>query len=136
MYRQFRPVAALQPFVHCFWAMKGNIENLLHPERLVPDGNIELILNFGGPFLRSGSEEHRMETYHGSCLVGQRSSYYFTSALHTIDVIGISFLPGGLSLFINEPVADFTDATISVDELKHPVFAEIEERVYAEESLH
>lgn len=130
MYREFKPIAALRPYVQCIWIMKAQGEAFKEPQRLVPDGNIEVMLNYGDSFTQNWtSDKKSIGTHRGSCIVGQRPGHYFTSAVGEIDLISISFKPGGLSPFINKPVADLTGSTIPLKELNSELFAEMEERV-------
>ena len=47
-YREFRPSKQLSPDVECFWLLEGYEPSAsARPERLMPDGCIELIVNLG-----------------------------------------------------------------------------------------
>jgi AraC-like DNA-binding protein len=130
MYREFKPIAPLRPFVQCIWTMKARGEDFAEPQRLVPDGNIEVMLHYGDSSSQawtSGSKN--IDIHKGSCLVGQRPGYYFTSASGDVDFIGISFKPGGLSPFIHQPVEDLTGSIIPLKLLNNALFLEIEERI-------
>ena len=60
LYREFRPSERLSPDVECFWLLEGyDTSESARPERLLPDGCIELIVNLGDRFrecLDDGSE--------------------------------------------------------------------------------
>ena len=135
MYKEFKPVADLQPYIQCVWVMTAAAGVQTAPERLVPDGNIELLLNYGSHALKStANTPDKIELFKGSQLIGQRSTYYFTAVSGPIDVISISFKPGGLSPFIRQPVTDITDCTVPLQYL-NGFFSEMEESVFEANTL-
>ena len=130
MYREFKPIAPLRPYVQCIWTMRARGEDFAEPQRLVPDGNIEVMLNYGESYSQAWTDDKKnTNTHKGSCLVGQRPAYYFTSAHGDVDFIGISFKPGGLSPFMLHPISDFTGSIISLKLLNNALFLEMEERI-------
>jgi hypothetical protein len=57
LYREIQPTPALARFVECFWTLENDgSTNPARPERLLPDGCVELILNFGERF-----KEHKAD---------------------------------------------------------------------------
>jgi hypothetical protein len=50
-YQEIRPTQSLPRFVECFWILeaKGDV-GAAQPERILPDGCVELILNLSAPF--------------------------------------------------------------------------------------
>ena len=130
MYREFKPIAPLRPYIQCIWTMNAKGEDFTEPQRLVPDGNIEVMLNYGNSSSQSWNDGSKtINSYKGSCVVGQRPGYYFTSATGYVELIGISFKPGGLSPFIDHPVADLTGSIIPLKLFNNALFLEIEERI-------
>ena len=121
----------LQPFIQNIWVMQAEAGMFQQPERLVPDGQIELLLNYGDPFTKfSSTDFSNPSIYKGSQLIGQRNTYYFTATKGKVDLISISFKPGGLSPFVSFPIVDITATSISLQLLPDFLFSEIEERIY------
>ncbi|MGD1090779.1 MAG: AraC family transcriptional regulator [Bryobacteraceae bacterium] len=59
-YREIRPSVRLRPFIDSFWTLQHDGEDAA-PQRAVPDGHPELILNFEGPLLmRSNGPAKRL----------------------------------------------------------------------------
>lgn len=106
-----------------------------NPDLLVPDGNIEVILNYGDPATRFYPDGSVAESLSGSELVGQRCGWYRHSTAGAVDLVSISFKPGGLSPFVPFPVADITANSIPFSSLQGSIFIEMEERVYEEQEL-
>ena len=57
-YREHLPVAALAPYVKCYWELQGEHADPTE-DRVFPDGCTELIFHRGGPFAAVGTDGHR-----------------------------------------------------------------------------
>jgi AraC-like DNA-binding protein len=135
-YREFSVTDLLRPFIHCIWVIQEKAGVFAKPELLVPDGNIEVMLNFGNSYTRFFSQNpNNFCSCKGGQLVGQRSSYCFHASPDGINLISISFKPGGISPFVHFPVSDVTDESIAFCYLKDKFFAEMEERLFAINTL-
>src|SRR5216683_2227439 len=52
VYTTYLPAPELRPYVKCYWFLRSD-RNRFHPAKpLIPDGCMELIINFGDPYLR------------------------------------------------------------------------------------
>lgn len=130
MYKTFPVIPPLQPFVACIWNIQAEAKSFTAPERLVPDGNIELLLNCGESVsLTWPGDKKEHHAYQGSYVVGQRSLPCFTTATGRVNLIGVSFRPGGFSPFLDRPVSDVTDATVPLSLLPSGPFSCLEESV-------
>ena len=49
-YQVIEPSAALQPFIKCFWTLKAEATPSPVRQRVVPDGCMEMIFNYGDRF--------------------------------------------------------------------------------------
>ncbi|HET8781249.1 MAG TPA: AraC family transcriptional regulator, partial [Pyrinomonadaceae bacterium] len=89
------------------------------PERILPDGCVELILNFGERFLQHTNNNHpELQPRH--FVVGQMSGPILISPSGTVQLLGIRFHPGGTSPFLRVPMNELTDrvtelASLSTD---------------------
>jgi AraC-like DNA-binding protein len=52
-YEQFSPAGELHQWVECYWRLTGEAGLAPHPQRILPDGYVEIILHLGDPFLRA-----------------------------------------------------------------------------------
>lgn len=50
-YQEYLPDSSLQPYVKCFWILERQYTAENPIERVTPDGWIELILNYGDPYI-------------------------------------------------------------------------------------
>jgi AraC-like DNA-binding protein len=123
-YRERSPSAILQPFVECIWTLNGAAREVVaQPERILPDGCMELIFHRGKPFRRRG------ELQPHCFVVGQMIGPAFLQVSTRIEVVGIRFRPGGAYPFLMFPMHELTHRFISVTEVWGRLGRELEERV-------
>ncbi len=53
VYQECKPIVPLSPYIECFWVVQSQDKPPFQPmEILIPDGTIELILNYGSSYKR------------------------------------------------------------------------------------
>ena len=115
-YREVKPTPPLRSFVECFWTLEG--DGLIDgppPERILPDGCVELILNFGDRFLQHIDGEKRRQPR--NFIVGQMTGPILISASGLVRLLGIRFQPGGTRPFIDLPANEITDRVVELSHL-------------------
>ena len=123
-YTERSPSAILQPFVECIWTLNGAPREVLtQPERILPDGCMELIFHRGEPFRRLG------ELQPHCFVVGQMIAPAFLQVSTRVEVVGIRFRPGGAYPFLMIPMHQLTHRFISLAEVWGRLGKELEERV-------
>lgn len=127
-YREIAPVPALQPYIKFVWLLDGLDANTnAVPERIFPDGCIELIFNLKKPLARID----------GTTLIQQPTSFVFgqiTKAMHilatnTYSVIAVRFTSFGLSAFTQIPSHEFKGIEVGLENLWGAEGKELEDRV-------
>lgn len=114
--REFRPRPQLNRFVECFWTLEGDGRSQpVQTERILPDGCVELILNFGDSFLQHDADREFVQPQH--FLVGQMTGPILISPTGLVDLIGIRFQPGGTVPFLQLPMHEITDQVIELSGL-------------------
>jgi len=113
-YHEHHPQTPLNKFVECFWTLQseGVIENS-QPERILPDGCVELILNFGSRFTQHVDSKRILQPQ--NFLVGQMTGPILISPTGVVELIGIRFHPGGTAPFIRVPMYEVTDQVVALD---------------------
>jgi len=107
-YSEIPPRPPLNEFVECFWTLEGDGPSPgAAPERILPDGCVELILNFGERFSEHHNNHRELQPRH--FLVGQMSGPILISPNGTVQLMGIRFHPGGTSPFLRVPMNELTD---------------------------
>jgi AraC-like DNA-binding protein len=110
-YCEIKPRYPLSRFVECFWTLESEAPSV-NPERILPDGCVELILNFGAEFLQHNDE--RRELQPRNFLVGQMTGPILISPTGYVQLIGIRFHPGGTAPFLRLPLHEITDQVVDL----------------------
>ena len=98
----------LNSFVESFWTLEGDGPTPGGPpERILPDGCVELILNFGDRFSQHDDNRCKIQPRH--FLVGQMSGPILISPNGAVELLGIRFHPGGTLPFLRVPMSELTD---------------------------
>ncbi len=127
-YREIVPVPALQPYIKFIWLMDGLDANPnAVPERIFPDGCMELIFNLQKPLARID----------GNILIQQPTSFVFgqlTNAMHLLathhySVIAVRFMPFGLSAFTQIPSHELKGIEVGLENLWGAEGKELEDQV-------
>ena len=121
-YREIKPSFPLRRFVECFWTLEGGSAQsgsaddggsaAAPPERILPDGCVELILNFGDRFFQH--VEGKPELQPRNFVVGQMTGPILISPSGRVELLGIRFQPGGTRPFLDSPAHEFTDAVVDL----------------------
>ncbi len=134
-YCEIKPTPSLSRLVECFWTLDndaggGNLE----PERILPDGCVEMILNFGARF-RELREDGLVETQPMHFVVGQMTRPMLIAANGSVELIGIRFHPGGTLPFFKIPMSELTNQVVELNALSRELEIEVVPRVGACRSL-
>src|SRR5687768_15754085 len=113
-YREIIPQPPLNRYVECFWTLEGSSPSA-QPERILPDGCIELILNFGAPFSQHCDNTRTLQPK--NFLVGQMTGPLMITPSGSVELIGIRFQPGGTLPFIRMPLQEVTDQVVELGSL-------------------
>ena len=108
-YGEIQPMPVLARFVECFWTLEDETgAAAVQPERLLPDGCIELILNFGESF-QEHKDDGRKELQPLHLLVGQMTQPVLITPTGSVRLFGIRFHPGGTFPFFRMPMHELTN---------------------------
>lgn len=110
-YREIIPQPPLNRYVECFWTLEG-ASTLAQPERILPDGCIELILNFGAQFSQHCDDTQKLQPR--NFLVGQMTGPIMITPSGPVQLIGIRFHPGGTLPFVRMPLHEVTDQVVEL----------------------
>jgi AraC-like DNA-binding protein len=107
-YSEIPPRLPLNEFVECFWTLEGDGPSPGGAsERILPDGCVELILNFGERFSQHNNDQRELQPRH--FLVGQMSGPILISPNGAVQLLGLRFHPGGTAPFLRLPMNELTD---------------------------
>jgi AraC-like DNA-binding protein len=127
-YQEYYPNPPLNRFVECFWTLEGATgTQIAEPDRVLPDGCAEVILNFGDRFV--AHDGHTRHTQPFQFLVGQITKPMLISPTGQVELIGIRFHPGGTAPFFHVPMEQVTNQAVELKLLSQPIARSIAERV-------
>jgi AraC-like DNA-binding protein len=128
-YREFQPIAPLTPFVECFWTLENDAGvAAAEPERLLPDGCAELILNFGDRF-QEHQDNGQKKRQPRHLLVGQMTQPVLITPTGSVQLLGIRFHPGGTLPFFRMPMRELTNRVTDLEALAREFQGELLRRV-------
>ena len=114
----------LNEFVECFWTLAGDGPSPGGaPERILPDGCVELILNFGERFSQHHNNQRELQPRH--FLVGQMSGPILISPNGVVQLLGIRFHPGATAPFLRVPMNELTDKIAELGSLSSELEREL-----------
>lgn len=134
-YREYQPAPLLSKHVECVWTLEGaGRRESATPERILPDGCFELILNFGAPF-REHKEAGRSELQPSRFVVGQMTRPALISPTGPVQLLGIRFAPGGALPFFPIPPGELTNRIAPLEDVAVALDRELSAHVYESREL-
>ncbi|MFN0122574.1 MAG: DUF6597 domain-containing transcriptional factor [Blastocatellia bacterium] len=128
-YREIQPGPALAAYVECFWLLTGDGAHPSGaPERLLPDGCVELILNCGAPF-REYDAAGNSELQPMRFAVGQMTRPVLVTPTGEVRLLGIRFATGGTLPFLSVAPAEITDRVTPLGDLASRLERDLSEAV-------
>lgn len=123
-YCEISPQPPLNRFVECFWTLEGDGPSPDgSPERILPDGCVELILNFGARFSQHSDGGRVLQPRH--FLVGQMTGPILISPTGKVELLGIRFHPGGTAAFLRMPMNELIDQVTELGSLSNELEREL-----------
>ncbi len=125
-YREIQPQPSLSRYIECFWVLTGESEPLAQkPHPILPDGCMELILNFSDPFERHriGSTPQRQPRL---ILAGQLDQPVHIQPTGRVAVLGARFHPGGAWPLLRVPMEDLTNRILALEEVSSKLARDVE----------
>ena len=130
--REFVPSIPLRPYVRLIWCMEIEAgEEFGPPERVAPDGIVELVLHYRNPLeVRFAGEP--FATQPRSSLVLQTKRYVEFVPRRATGFVSVRFQPWGAMHFLAPPVAALADRCTPAEELWGNGVELLEERLALE----
>jgi AraC-like DNA-binding protein len=108
--------------------MRGAAAAASPPEKVLPDGCLELVLHLRDRFW-AGAAASALERQPAALLVGQLTRCLFLRPGAVVESMGIRFRPGGALPFLGARVHELTGRVVALGDLWGGAAAELEERV-------
>ena len=128
-YRELQPSPVLEPYVRCYWTLDAAGPGG-PPQRVLPDGCVEIVINLGEPFQRF-TQAACPERQPGLLLVGPTTRHMTIAPMGAIRLVGIRFRPGGASPFLDVAPHEIRDAAPALDDAVASLDASLAEQLDA-----
>ena len=124
------PTAPLNAYINCFWYCDAPPP---YPrQKMLPMPSLHLMVNFGDAFqVYEPSRAKSITTCAESWLVGLWNTYHLMDAPLDMQILNVSFKPGGAYPFLRLPLSELQNQMVSLDAIWGPFATEIRERLYA-----
>jgi AraC-like DNA-binding protein len=116
IYSEHLPSRHLSPYIKTYWFLEGNLPvQALQPERIFPDGCMELIIHYGDAFQKLTGE--KCEKQANGFVFGQLDEYIELIPSSQTGVMGVKFFPDGLSHFTAIPVVELKHQAVELRQI-------------------
>jgi AraC-like DNA-binding protein len=124
----------LGDLVEGIWFIRSSGTERPAPERILPDGRIEIIFNLADRFrhLRAPDE---VETQPERLLVGPTTRQMLIESTGEIDIVGIRISPGGGRALFPDVLPELRDQTSDLAEIESTLPGDLSDRLRDEQSL-
>ncbi|HEX5725541.1 MAG TPA: helix-turn-helix domain-containing protein [Longimicrobiaceae bacterium] len=123
VYREHAPSPALADLVECYWTIHAHLPaGETRPNRVLPDGCMDVIFDLGDPPLRGGCS---LRSY----AVGAMRQPLLTHLAGRVELVGVRFRPGGAPRLLGVAAHELADRTAPLHDLWHQPGRDLEEAV-------
>ncbi len=116
IYRTFPPPPQLARHVECLWYLHQRTNTGAPPDRILPDGCMELVFNLRTPF-RQADAAGRFVSLPPAILVGQLSRFVLLQPAAEVEVLAARFKPAGAHALFQLDLDELTDRHVALDQL-------------------
>ena len=128
-YKEFLPHPRLSAHIECYWILESDDRPFsLKPQKVLPDGCIELIFHFKSRNKRL-TLENRPFVEPRSFVSGQIKQYIEIKPTGLVGVFGIRFLPAGAYPFLQLPIDELTEKTVGLDSIFGKAGRDLESKI-------
>jgi AraC-like DNA-binding protein len=129
-YHEFMPHKVLQDYVKRFWILEKEYTVQDSIEEVTPDACIELILNFGSPYLQVEAAKQR--ALPKICLVGLLTKPLILHAKGVVKIVAVRFFAWGALPFLKHQVRPGTTMEVQLEGAWSDLVAKVAGKVQAD----
>ena len=116
IYRTWPPHPQLARHVECLWYLHKHTVAGAPPDRILPDGCMELVFNLRTPFSQADATGAFVRQP-PAILVGQLSRFVLLRPAAEVEVLAARFKPAGAHALFRVDLDELTDRYVALDEL-------------------
>jgi AraC-like DNA-binding protein len=118
-YRELPPAPALRAYIRCYWTLQAPANSDAAPQRVLPDGCVEIVINLGARFIRCLPSGAEVQPH--VLVIGPTTRHVTIAPTGHVRLIGIRFAPGGAFPFLSVPPRELRDEAPSLDDVAPPI---------------
>lgn len=123
-----QPSDKLKPFIRHYWFLEMEMnEGIGQPQRVVPNGYVELTFHFADR-LRKIKNTENIQPY--SIISGQKTDYFDVIPTGKTSMLSVQFYPHSAGLFFDIPIDELKDETIDLRDIAGSEVDELEDRLH------
>src|SRR5215813_13429605 len=112
-YQEFMPHTVLQDHVKRFWILEKEYTAEDNVEEVTPDACVELILNFGSPYVQvEGTKRRELPKV---CLIGLLSKPLLLQASGVVKIVAVRFFAWGALPFLKQGIHPDSTRGVELD---------------------
>jgi AraC-like DNA-binding protein len=127
-YRELTPDPRLRPFIRCYWVLRAPAVVGAAPQRVLPDGCVEMVINVGAHFTRHGADG-TTETQPRALIVGPTTRHMTIAPTGEIRLVGVRFAPGGALPFLSVAPGEVRDIAPALGDVAPPFEPSLADRL-------
>lgn len=122
-YREFEPAPPLSPYVERYWCVTASRPlPYAVPNRIMPDGCVDILFNAGDAFRRDAAEEPGLR----SLLVGPMWRPVVAGMRGVVEVVGVRFRPEGAYSLLGLPLSELDNRLVPMEDLTATLGAKLD----------
>lgn len=115
-YQTFKPHSNLESIIKFYWTLEVPFDQKNQKQKIVPDGCIEMIFNFGDKIKRYTSQNEFI-IQSNAMVMGQRTKSFDILPIGNVDTFAICFYPLGFANFVKTPLDKLVDKEAPISDL-------------------
>lgn len=130
IYKTYKPNSYLSSLVKFYWQFELNSDlQTVYTERVIPSGELQLIFHYRTPFKEIS--KHSQSLIQPQCLIcGQQTEYKdVMTAPGSVGMLAVVFYPCAFRAFFPNPVNEFTNQSIALDNILPVEIKALQERI-------
>ncbi|NER80610.1 MAG: AraC family transcriptional regulator [Leptolyngbya sp. SIO1D8] len=120
----------MSSLIKFYWQLESTSDlQTVHTERVIPSGELQIIFHYRTPFKEIS--KHNQSLIQPQCLIcGQQTEYKdVMTAPSSVGMLAVVFYPCALRSFFPNPVNEFTNQSIDLEDIFSAEIKELQERI-------
>lgn len=128
-YSIYKPHNYLSDFIHYYWVLEQTLDTpTTFTNRVIPSGELQIMFHYGTPFREINQTKQGI--LQPQCLIcGQQTQYMDVVTSNSVGVIAVVFYPHTFRAFFPDPVNEFTNQSIALDNFFRREISKLQERI-------